>query len=350
MQLRDIKITPLLDTLELLKIDDSVYFSAQYKQYISNSRLGLLNPRQDGSPEKFFEGGFGGFGNASLQIGSAVHSQVLQPDLFELAPDVGKPTAKLGAVSDELYPIFLEREVTSKDVIAASDKIDYYKGKMTAEKVKNVIDSSLMYWKARQKHEFNLSSTKEVLYLDKKSLEISKACIESLQKNKKAMDLLHPTGLLEDPISENEQAILLDVQVECPNGANFILHLKSKLDNFTIDKDTNTIIVNDVKTLGRILSEFSSNVSRFCYSREIAMYLYLLKLVAEKFYGVKEPKMQANYLVVSTIPNFYSKVQPVTYKEIRQGFHEFSTLLRYAAYQIGYKGFSLENKFAYAFT
>ena len=56
MELNDIKIVPLLDTLRLQKISDEVYFSEKYRNYVSNSRLGLINPQQDGSPEKFFEG------------------------------------------------------------------------------------------------------------------------------------------------------------------------------------------------------------------------------------------------------------------------------------------------------
>lgn len=49
-------ITPLLDTLRLQKIDDEEYFSEKYSNYISNSRLGLINPDQGGSPERFFTG------------------------------------------------------------------------------------------------------------------------------------------------------------------------------------------------------------------------------------------------------------------------------------------------------
>ena len=70
-------------------------------------------------------------------------------------------------------------------------------------------------------------------------------------------------------------------------------------------------------------------LSAFHYSREMAMYLYLLKLCAKKFHGIENPKIQANYLVVSTIPDFYTKVQPVTYGQIVQGFKEFQTLLKY---------------------
>lgn len=51
-----IEITPLIETLEFKKLDDSVYFSNKYSKYISNSRLSLLNPLQDGNPKLFFEG------------------------------------------------------------------------------------------------------------------------------------------------------------------------------------------------------------------------------------------------------------------------------------------------------
>lgn len=275
---------------------------------------------------------------------SAIHGLTLQPESFELSEDIGKPTAKLGLMADELYPLFIQRPITKEDIINASNKVDYYKGKITKELVSKILESCTPYWKARQQKELDLSQDKEIIYLDTKSLEITKSCVSALQNNKYVQELLHPKGIIEDPISENEQAILLDVEVTCPNGKQFILHLKSKLDNYIIDTESNTIVVNDIKTIGKIVSEMDSNIKRFHYSREFGMYIYLLKMCAEKFYGLKNPKIQANYLIVSTIPNFYSKVRPVSYSEIRQGFHEFKTLLKYVAYNIAYKGYSLENR------
>jgi len=343
MELKDIKLTPLLETLRLEKISDKVYFSEKYSNYVSNSRLGLINPRQDGTPEKFFAG-FSNTYSSSLEIGSAVHELVLQPESFELSEDVGKPTAKLGMMADELYPTFINRDVTKEDVIKASDKVNYYKGKIDSNRFSEVVNSCKNYWNSRRNRELDLSQDKEIIYMDNKSIEIVKSCVEALNKNTKAQDLLHPKGLLETPISENEQAILLDVKAECPNGKEFILHLKSKLDNYTIDLENNVITVNDIKTIGKVVSEIDNNIKRFHYSREFAMYIYLLKLCAEKFYNLDNPKIRANYLVVSTIPNFYSKVRPVTYSEIREGFHEFRTLLKYVAYNIGYKDFSLDDR------
>ena len=344
MNLKEIKLEPLLDTLTLTKIPDEIYFSEKYSKYVSNSRLGKLNPRQGGSPEQFFAPFVQSGYSSALALGSAVHELVLQPEYFELADDYGKPTAKLGAMADELYPIFVKGDVTPEDVIEASNKIDYYKGKMTSDLINKVLTSCKIYWETRASKELDLTTNKEVIHLDYKSREVVKSCVNALSNNTQVQRLLHPTGLIEDPIIANEQAILLDVKATCPNGKEFILHLKSKLDNYSIDTENNTIIVNDVKTIGKILSEFDNNIAKFHYSREMAMYLYLLKLCAKKFHNIDNPKIQANYLVVSTIPDFYTKVQPVSYGEIVQGFKEFQTLLKYVAYQIGYHNYSLDER------
>ena len=51
--IKQIKIIPLLDTLKLEDIDDDTYFRDYKKEYISNSRLGVL--KKDGV-KAFFEG------------------------------------------------------------------------------------------------------------------------------------------------------------------------------------------------------------------------------------------------------------------------------------------------------
>ena len=72
MKLEEIKLEPLIDTLRIEKIDDKIYFtSSVYKNRISNSRLSLLNPNQDGTPEKFFSGFKQSF-NASFALGKFI--------------------------------------------------------------------------------------------------------------------------------------------------------------------------------------------------------------------------------------------------------------------------------------
>lgn len=72
-----------MDTLRLQKIDDEEYFSKKYSNYISNSRLSLINPSQEGSPEKFFQG-FKPTYSAAFDLGSGVHQMSLQGHLFEI--------------------------------------------------------------------------------------------------------------------------------------------------------------------------------------------------------------------------------------------------------------------------
>lgn len=319
-----------MDTLHLQKIDDEEYFSERYSNYISNSRLSLINPSQEGSPEKFFNGFQSGF-NQSFALGSAVHELILQPELFYLADDVYKPSAKLGAVADELYSIGKIRQPSLKEVNAAALKIDYYKGNLDEKKLANVYDKCTPYWNARKRFENTYSDTKELIYLDPKSRETVQKCVTALNNNKRVQKLLHPKGLLEDPISECEQAILLDILVETDDNQKFILKLKSKLDNYTIDKESGVITVNDVKTIGKIVSEIPNNISKFHYNRELAMYSWLLSLCAKKFYGMDSPTVKGNYLVVSTIPGHYTKVLPMTKKMFKEGWNEFEQLLKLVA-------------------
>lgn len=324
-----------MDTLRLQKIDDEEYFSVKYSNYISNSRLSLINPKQDNDPEAFFEGlGKHSKYSDALIFGSAVHELTLQPDLFQIANEVNRPTAKMGFMCDELYNIWSQCGfITDQDIINASDKIDYYKGKMTPERIQAVRDAGEPYWNDRLKNE-NTSEESSLtpIYLDQKSRERVYQCVKALGDNKKIQELLHPKGILEDPISDNEQAILLDVQVEVPGFDPFVLKLKAKLDNYTIDKETNTIVINDVKTIGKILSEFSNNFEKFHYSRELGIYSWLLSLCAKKFYGMEDCTIKSNCLVVSTIPQYYTKVYEVTKKDLLEGFKEFSFLLRLVAY------------------
>lgn len=251
----------------------------------------------------------------------------------------------MGFMCDELYNVWMKNhfEVSDEDIIEASNKIDYYKGKMTPERIQAVRDAGEPYWNSRAESEKASNPNITPIYLDSKSRVRVNSCVEALSKNKKIQSLLNPKGILEDPISENEQAILMDVEVRIAGYDPFRLKLKSKLDNYTIDKESNTITVNDVKTIGKILSEFPGNFEKFHYGRELGLYTWLLSLCAKKYYGMEDCTIKSNCLVVSTIPQYYSKVYEVTRKDLLQGFNEFKYLLRLVAYYTAtqYKDFGI---------
>ena len=55
MKLSEIKLTPVLSSIQILDISDEEYFGDKYKEYISNSRLKYIDPDEGGSPESFFD-------------------------------------------------------------------------------------------------------------------------------------------------------------------------------------------------------------------------------------------------------------------------------------------------------
>lgn len=326
---------PLLDTIQLIEMSDEEYFSDKWAGYISNSKLALINPDQDGSPQIYKEGlSKHPKYSDSLVFGSAVHELVLQPKEFAVVNNVDRPTAKMGAMADELYKTFLSNKgvVSDKDIIAASDKIDYYKGKMDSIKIENVKDKCINYWRDRRdwETEHNNSGT-EPIYLDPKSREKLQLCLASVEANKEVQDLLHPKGVFEEPISMNEAALFMDVKAE-HEGKETILKLKGKLDNFTIDTETNEVVLNDLKTTGHWLIDFGDSFKKYHYNRQMAMYAWMLRSYVEKQYNIKPSSLMANMLLVCTVPDYRAGVFRVTNSEIRKGFLEFKDLLQRVAY------------------
>lgn len=262
---------PLLDTIQLLDISDEEYFGPKYTNYISNSRLKLINPTQGGSPMLYKQGLGSSNASEALFRGSGVHCLVLQPDDFALAPLTTRPTAKLGFVADELYKAFKSKwTVTDEEIIAASTKIDYYKDKMTPERITDVRTKCQAYWEGRADWESKVGTGKEPIFLDPKSYEIVTSCVKSIDSHKGIQALLHPKGITEEPIVLNEGTLLMDVRA-IVDGREVILKLKAKLDSFSINRETNTLVLNDLKTSGHILADFATNsYVNFHYSRQAA--------------------------------------------------------------------------------
>lgn len=324
--IKKITIKPLLETLKLEKIDDETYFSEKYKNYVSNSRLGLLKTK---GAKAFFEGIKSDY-NPSFAFGSNLHALVLQPELFELIDTVFKPTAKAGLMADYLYN---EEGFTPSDdkIKAASYEIGYYKDKLTSNRLKEFREKAEPYWKDRFLYEQkNPIGNKTRIYTDEKSVFTLKSCLKSIEDNKEFSKLLYPEGVLEDIHVYNEVTILLDVEISIPGYDSKIYKLKAKLDNFTIDEEGNTITVNDLKTTSRFAKEFDPTY--YSYQREIGFYSMLLKLCSERFFNLINPIIKGNFLVVSTIPEYNTLVYPMTNKLYKSGINEITFLLKTMAY------------------
>lgn len=340
MNLSEIKITPIKESLQILDISDEVYFGPKYKKYISNSSLSLINPAQGGSPQIYYEGlsAHPKFSD-SLHFGNAVHCMTLQSSDYFIVDQVDRPTAKAGFMADELYKEWCETGKVSWDsLIRASNKIDYYKDKMDSKKFDALLEKIIPYFEERNKFEQTEFSDAFPIYLDPKSRDKLKRCLESLTNNSDIQRLLHPKGLIEDPKVNNEVCILLDVKAIYPDGEEKILSLKAKIDSYYFDEETGELVINDLKTTGHDVQEFVNSFYKFHYYRQFGFYAWLLYLI----YGAdKINSMKANVMISSTIPPFNSGVFTVLNTHIRRGMDEFKELLKRVAYHEHY-GYDIE--------
>ena len=314
-------IIPIVDSLRYENISDEQYFSDKYSEYISNSRLSLINPEQNGSEELYLTNSHKS--SPSLILGSAIHCITLQPNEFIIANKCGRPTAKLGQVADYLYVNYYKpnKAVSDEQVIEASNVIDYYKDKMNNEKIKNVYSKCYPYWETRFLYEIKSDSFKEPIFLDDSSYDKAISCINSLNQNKNIQTLLNPS----EAIIMNEAALFMDFLYK-NNNKECILKFKAKLDNFTIKE--NCLTLNDLKTTGHYVDQFKESFEKYHYYRQVGVYAYLLKIYAQKYHNISEiDSLKCNLLLVSTIPNYKSKIFKVTKYDIERGWNEFVKLM-----------------------
>lgn len=331
-QHNEIQIIPILESLQILDISDEEYFGEKYKEHISNSKLKLINPKEGGSPESYLQG-LPFTASDAFYFGSAVHELVLQPESFKLVESVDRPTAKAGFMADELFTTYKKKGLVEfTDVVKASDKISYYKGKMDRDKYNALIQKILPYFEQRLSYENN-NDHNGAIYLDVKSRDKLKSCLTNIKNHEGIQELLNPKGLMSKPTSCNEATILLDVKCVTPSKEEVVLHLKGKLDNYTLDWETGTITLNDLKTTGHLVEDFGKDsFYKYHYYRQMGMYGWLLHLANKAIYKIPDLTFKCNMLLVSSIPPCNCGIYKVTNSHIQKGVQEFSDLLKRVAH------------------
>ena len=182
----DFQIVPIIDSIKRADISDELYFSSKYSNYISNSRLKYIDPKDNGSPELFLNPPH--FTTSSLNIGSAVHECLLQPDSFVLGPKLHKPTAKLGQVADYVYS-HRSNDIPIEDTIReASQRIGYYVNQINS-KIPSIIEKCTPYWNGLDEPRWKKQDVQEI-FLSDSDYDIVSGCLESCFNNKQIMDKL----------------------------------------------------------------------------------------------------------------------------------------------------------------
>ena len=325
VNLADVKIKPLLNTIQRLKISDEEYFSKKYRNYISNSRLKKINPNEDGCPS-LYHGGLSNETTNSLILGSAVHCALLQPESFHLAEDLQRPSAKLGRVCDIIIKNRAKGLSILNSITEACREVSYYENSLTNSRIKDIIKKGLYYYFASK------SIDEGAIVLSSRDRETCLNCLNNLQSNREIMRTLHPVDFFGDKIpSYNEDAIFLDVKCEY-KGKSVILKLKMKADNWTIDVDNKKLVLNDLKTTGRPINFFMQEYGSFNhyhYGRQLAMYLWMLSILCQKKFKVdKSWDIQANIIAVETVGENRASLFRIPKSRLIEGNKEFQRLLK----------------------
>lgn len=327
--LNSFDIIPITSSAIRLKISDEEYFGPKYKEYISNSKLKLINPEQGGTPE-LYKNGLLSENSTSLRLGSAIHELFLQSESFNLKENLHKPTAKLGEVIDRIQYYRFNNYSILNSIQNACRDINYYTNSLTPKRIKTIISKGLKYY-------INTKNIKPGdIVLSDKDTEICKSCIYSLKSNNKIVELVKPSSEFYLNVeSYNEDAIFLDIKVVFENR-EIVLKLKMKADNWTFNQDTKTIVLNDLKTTSKPYQFFMKEYGSFAhyhYARQLAMYSWMLKHYCQNKYNIDEEyKFLSNIIVVETFGNYESCCYKITNSQIRSGFEELTKLLKMVAY------------------
>lgn len=327
INLNEITINPDLDSIERIPMSDEEYFGPKYSDYTSNSRLKLINPEKGGSPSKY-KTGFKIKNDRSLILGSAVHAGLLSPDEYILAPDLKKPTAKLGLVIDKIKE-YRDKSYKIVDAVnAACAEVDYYKGNINRNKLRRILSEGLNYY-------LNIPTDKNVIVLPTKDRETCINCVNNLKSNRSVMSLIEPKDIFGDPIeSHNEDAFF--ISFNCSHGEkSCVIKFKMKADNWSIDLDNKTLTLNDLKTTSSPVNEFmAGSFIKFSYYTQFFIYGYILSKYCERVYGFNKEEWNIDYnvIVVGTRGNNETAIYKVFDAFIKEGNKEFCRLLKMVAY------------------
>ena len=145
LKLSDLKVMPLMETLKRLDISDEEYFSKKYKDYISNSRLKYIDPKEGGKPYLYQCPPH--ITTQSLKVGSAVHECLLQPESFTLLPKMNRPSAKLGDVVEMVYNLEKDGMDRIEAIRKACTEVGYYVNQID-RKIPMIIEKGTPFWEA----------------------------------------------------------------------------------------------------------------------------------------------------------------------------------------------------------
>ena len=301
-------------SVKLLNMSDEEYFGDGLPGHLSNSRMGLINPAEGGSPSRYSTG----FDKKtdSLMLGSAVHQLVLEGEYYRLA-DVDVPSDAVRKIINTVHGLTTRNEnpLSFNDAVNLAVQLhNYYKGKPSAKILETMVSKSASYYEFLCKNHDDPTLIYLAPDMKIKCVNAVKAVTDSV----KAHSLLNPSKSLEyaneDVESFNEHVLVCKILY---NGK--VEKLKAKLDNFTINHTRKVVTLNDLKTSSYSVSNFFGNMGlelvnlalvprlfkgsfqKYHYYRQMYMYLEMLKGYIASIYGEHHGyEFECNMIVTET--------------------------------------------------
>lgn len=329
MDIENFKIELDKNSIQLLKISDEEYFSEKYSHYISNSKLKLINPLENGSIELFLSDEKNEY-NPSLEFGTAIHQLILQSNDYKLLDYNYKPSGKLGSFIESLVKYRKLKYKIWEAATKASDDSNYYKNKLTIKLFKNALKNGLKYYLDLYYNKLKSNDNKENIIVPNNILESVKTILKSY-------DDFEYKYFTHSKNSYNEYAIFVDFIITI-NEEKIIIPFKLKIDNFYIDDLNKSIILNDIKTTSNqvdffmgykyydefdeVFKGYLGSFQKLHYYRQLAIYIYILQQV----YG-PDYKYYTNIIAISSKNDCSLLYVPIQNAYIKKGLNEFKELL-----------------------
>lgn len=309
------------------KLDDKDFFKIKG---LSNSKLKLINPAENGSVELYLTGVPFEY-NPSLEVGTAIHNLVLESDDYELNDYEGKPAGKCGLFIDYVYKNRRKNIPLYQAIDLASEKANYYSGKLSPKLRQKAIKSGIEYYLKRLHGDFD----KRQIVLPKTQLDTVKQCVKSL-KNNASFKELYNEGMFEKKEFLNEYALYSNLKVTLPEGeCNLVF--KGKLDSVIIDHEHKTIHLIDLKTTSRSVDYFMDTViddksyngafGHHHYWRQIACYFVMLQMYADLKLYLSKYDIKCHIIVVETTGMHKASVFHISNSYVQAGIKEFKELV-----------------------
>ena len=351
--LENITLKPLLDSVERIQMEDPEYFALDA---ISNSKLALINPEQDGSPQRFFMER-SNYSSTALELGTAVHALLLERGKNFLS-DFEKPGGKIPLLIKTAYNLSVREQnpIDYTEALTIACKIhDYYSTALSDTRINTLKEKGQEYL------DFLKEEAKPgmiVLTADQRDKCIK--CVGSVKSNSHAIGLLYPEQS-DTLLSFDEDVILMDVEATFEEELEdnvITMKIKGKIDNWSVDLKNNIITMNDLKTTGKALQFFpgrwqedkykegeqifiEGSFQKYHYNRQLAFYMAILLAHCNKTYGERDWSLAVNIIAVETIYPFRSQVFRIGEETLKKGMEEYNSLMKRVAYHTKYSYYKI---------